>query len=183
MNFEGLQILDVVLAILLIVLAIRGAFRGLVEELSAMAALVLGVWAGLFFRLQAAAFIRSRWTDLDPRLAILPDILGFLAVLVAVFLLVKLIGLLLKGITERIMLGGLDRLLGTAFGAVEGLAASALILFILQLLATSVIPALLPIIEKSAFASFLLPIAGDAVNTLLNTPAAQDALEGAGLGG
>ncbi|MDR0910604.1 MAG: CvpA family protein [Spirochaetaceae bacterium] len=161
------EIIDIVFAALSLALAIRGAFRGLIEELSSMAALVLGVIAGLAFRAQLGAFILARWEKLDSRLIWLPDVLAFLGILVAVFLVIKLIGLLLKNISKRIMLSDLDKILGFAFGLIEGLTLSGLILFILQMLSVSAIPALSSVMEGSLFAKFLLPVANETVNNFI----------------
>jgi uncharacterized membrane protein required for colicin V production len=88
---------------------------------------------------------------------------------VAVFLLIKLVGLILKGISERVMLGGLDKFLGLAFGAVEGLIAVALLLFILQSISEAAeFSALAELIEQSWFAGFLLPVAQSAANEAVN---------------
>ncbi|MDR3276896.1 MAG: CvpA family protein [Treponema sp.] len=163
------EIIDIVFAVLIIVLVIRGIMRGFIEEIASMAALILGVWAALIFRVPVAAFIRSHWL---PDVRFVPDILGFLAILIAVFLLIKFIGLLLKGIAQRILLGGLDRLLGAVFGLLEGLT---LVCLVLLLLAAQPLIDLRAVLEASLFARYLLPLAGVAVDSLMmNAPGVLD---------
>jgi membrane protein required for colicin V production len=169
----NIPIIDIVFAAIILVLAIRGAFRGIIEELSAMAALVLGIMAALAFRAQLGGFIRGHWASLktiwNGRLyAWLPDVLAFLGILVAVYFVIKLVGVLLKEISRHILLGGLDHFLGLAFGALEGLTAVALLLSIIQALSKSAIPGLNAVLDKSYFATDLLPAARSAVDTFIN---------------
>jgi membrane protein required for colicin V production len=166
----NIPIIDIVFALIILCLAIRGAFRGIIVELSAMAALAVGIMAAWVYRPQLAAFIRNHWTSLKAiwggRLyAWLPDLLAFLAILIVVYFVIRLIGQLLKSLSERILLGGLDHLLGFAFGALEGLITVSLLLSLIQLLSRSAIPGLENILNKSYFARYLLPAAHNAMDT------------------
>ena len=131
---------------------IRCYLKGFISELLSMAAVVLGIIAALFFYKNGADFLRLKyWPDLKT----IPEILAFVALFVIVFLAVKLLEAMLKGIIEDVRLGGADRFLGIIFGLAEGLAVVSLILFLLRIQ-----PLFDPdqILSDSFFASLLLPL-------------------------
>jgi uncharacterized membrane protein required for colicin V production len=76
-----------------------------------------------------------------------------------VFTAVKLLEFILRDIVKRIsLLGGVDRLLGVAFGLIEGLVLVSLILWILMI-QPLFNPG--PLLENSLFARLLLPFVGE----------------------
>jgi membrane protein required for colicin V production len=90
-----------------------------------------------------------------PEVKIVPEVIAFAALFIIVYIVVKIIEMTLKNIIEGIQLGGLDRLLGAALGIIEGIVVVCLILFLL-----SIQPFFDsgPVLEKSIFATFLLPL-------------------------
>jgi len=130
---------------------IRCYLKGFLSELLSMAAVVLGFIAALFFYKNGAEYLRLRfWPDVKT----VPEILAFAGLFVIVFLAVKLLEAMLKGIIDGVRLGGVDRFLGLIFGLAEGLAVVSLILFLLR-----VQPLFDPekILSESFFANLLLP--------------------------
>ena len=85
----------------------------------------------------------------------IPEILAFIALFLIVFLVIKLLEIMLKGIINEIKLGGADRFLGIIFGFAEGLAVISLILFVVRIQ-----PLFDPssILSDSFFARLLLPL-------------------------
>jgi membrane protein required for colicin V production len=151
MQFE---IIDIIFTVLIALLVIRCALRGMVEELLSMAGLVLGLLGAFFFYHAGGAFIRDKFM---PDMEIIPNILAFIAIFVIVLLTVKVLQFILQDILNRIHLGGLDRFLGALFGILEGIVLVSLVLFIL-----SVQPLFDPgtLLEKSFFARHLIPLVG-----------------------
>ena len=149
MNFSAV---DIVFIILIGLFMIRCYLKGFVSELSSMAGIVLGLLAALFFYKNGADFLRdSFW----PGLKILPEIIAFIALFAIVLIIVKLLGIMLKGIIEGIKFGSVDRFLGLIFGLAEGIAVVSLALFILRI-QPLFDPS--PIIADSFFAKLLLPL-------------------------
>jgi membrane protein required for colicin V production len=122
--------LDVIFAVLVLLLMIRGALRGLIRELLVTASWVLGILGGVFFHKNGAAFIRTKILSEVP---VLPEILAFIAIFLIVFLLMRILERILKDIVEGVNLGGADRALGILFGFIEGIALTGLVLFALAL--------------------------------------------------
>ncbi|MDR0382437.1 MAG: CvpA family protein [Spirochaetaceae bacterium] len=121
--------LDIVLTILLLIIVLRAALNGFVEEALGMAWLILGLIFSISFYRQGAAFMR---TKILADVKILPEVLSFVILFLIVFIVVKIITHILKDIVQKIRLGGLDHFLGALFGIFEGLLAAALILFVID---------------------------------------------------
>jgi membrane protein required for colicin V production len=161
MNFE---VIDIVFALLMVILIIRAALRGFIEELMSMASWVLGFGAAFFLHKNGALFIRERYL---PEMTVLPEILAFIAIFLIVFVAVKILEFILRDIVTRINLGGVDRFLGVLFGLIEGILLVSLILFLFTLQPLFDAG---PLLENSVFARlftrYLLPfiaVVGDSL--------------------
>jgi membrane protein required for colicin V production len=122
--------IDIAFVILIVILTVRAGLRGLVEEISGIAWLILGlIFSFAFFR-QGAVFIRDRF---QMNIRYVPEILSFVILFLIVFIVVKIITAILKDIIDRVSLTGIDRFLGVLFGIIEGIVVIALILFIMDI--------------------------------------------------
>ena len=156
MNFT---VLDFIFVALVLIFIIRCYLKGFISELLSMAAIVLGLLASLYFYKNGGEFLRNRFM---PEMKTIPEILAFIALFLIVFLVIKLLEIMLKGIINEIRLGGADRFLGIIFGFAEGLAVVSLILFVLRI-QPLFDPS--PILSDSFFAGLLLPfITGTEIN-------------------
>jgi membrane protein required for colicin V production len=122
--------LDIVFTMLILIIVVRAALNGFVEEVFGMAWLILGLIFAVSFYRKGAMFIRTKILE---DVKILPEVLAFIILFVIVFVIVKIITSILKDIVQRIRLGGLDHFLGALFGIFEGLLAAALILFVIDI--------------------------------------------------
>lgn len=108
--------IDVVLAVVLALFALRGFWRGFAREIFALIGLVGGVAV-------AGAYYPDAALMLPPEV---PDIarpaVAFLGIFVVVALAAKLAGLLVQRLFGLVMLSPLDRLGGVVFGAAKGAA-------------------------------------------------------------
>jgi membrane protein required for colicin V production len=148
-------IIDIVFILLILLFAIRGALKGFIEEVTAMASVVLGLGAAFFFHRKGAEFLIEKYF---PGGKVLPSILAFLGLFIIVFVAVKLLGFLLRDISSRIsLLDTGDHLLGVLFGILEGVVLVSLLLWIMtiQPFFDSA-----PFLEHSIFAKILLPFIG-----------------------
>jgi membrane protein required for colicin V production len=151
--------LDFIFVALVLIFIIRCYLKGFISELLSMAAIVLGLLASLYFYKNGGEFLRNRFM---PEMKTIPEILAFIALFLIVFLVIKLLEIMLKGIINEIRLGGADRFLGIIFGFAEGLAVVSLILFVLRI-QPLFDPS--PILSDSFFAGLLLPfITGTEIN-------------------
>ena len=135
--------LDIVIGIILVFGLVRGVFRGLVEEISSIIGIFGGIYGAVFYYSDAAALFR-RWIS-DTAYA---NIIGFLVIFGLIFILVSVLGVLIKYLLNIASLGWFDRLCGAAFGAVKGVLIASVLLFAL----TTFLPGGSPLIETSRLA-------------------------------
>jgi membrane protein required for colicin V production len=117
-----------------------------------MAGIVLGLIASIYFFKNGGEYIRENYL---PDIKVIPEILAFILLFMIVFLAVKVIAIMLKGIFRNLKLGGVDKFLGLVFGFAEGIVVISLALLIIN------IQPLFdpePLLSKSFFAQLLLPL-------------------------
>jgi len=109
-----MSLLDITIMVVLSLMGLRGLLRGLIKEVAALTALVLGGW--LAYRYHAVAA-----TPLKPLLpAAAAEVVAFVLLLILVGLAAHLLGNLLTGLVKLALLGWVNRLGGIAVGLVEG---------------------------------------------------------------
>ena len=156
----NLSVIDVIFILLVALFMIRCFLKGFIGEVLSMAAIVLGIYASVFFYKNGADFLRANfWPDMKT----IPEIIAFIALFLIVFLIVKLFEIMLKGIIRGVKLGGADKFLGLLFGFAEGIAVVSLVLFLLQLIKPIYDSS--ELLSDSFFAKFLLPLINGAAGT------------------
>ena len=111
-----MPIIDIIIAIAIIASIVIGYVRGFVKEAISIAALVIAIWAALFFG-PIVGEISQSWISSEELQMWFGRILVFAIIL-------SVGGLLGWGISKLIrlsVLSGMDRVLGSAFGAVRGI--------------------------------------------------------------
>jgi membrane protein required for colicin V production len=147
---------DTACVIIILLIAIRAALRGLVEEVAGTASIVFGLLLSALFFDEGAAFIREHGIV---TMKIVPEMIAFAAIFIIVFIAVKLLEIVLKDIVHRISLSAIDHLLGFFFGIAEALVVIMVILLIINVQ---------PLFDKhivldgSLFARLLWPLVPDA---------------------
>jgi membrane protein required for colicin V production len=135
--------LDIVIGILLVFGLVRGIFRGLMEEVSSIIGIFGGIYGAVFYYPAAAGFLQ-RWIS-DPAYA---NITGFMLIFAGIFILVSILGVLIKYLLNIASLGWFDRLCGAAFGSIK----SVLIASVLLLVLTAFLPNRAPLLGTSRLA-------------------------------
>lgn len=125
-----MNLVDLALAVLLLLCAIRGFWRGLVRESFGFAAFVLGVFAAL--RLTEAV---AHATEGYAVLGSLPDTARIGGAFVAVFLVVSALVNLVGFVVDRLLGVGVLRQVGRVGGGVFGAAKGAVVLAFILLFA------------------------------------------------
>ena len=121
------SILDLVFLSIVVLFAVLGVVRGFIKELFARGAPVLGLWAAVLLYRRVNEFFEPYI-----KIHILSLIVSFLMVFIVVYIILMIVRNIVSGIFGGEILKGLDRILGFAFGIVEGLALVALLLILLQ---------------------------------------------------
>ncbi|MEJ2664820.1 MAG: CvpA family protein [Spirochaetia bacterium] len=124
---DGISILDIVFLLILLILIIRGGFRGFVTEISLMAAPILGILCAVLFS-NMLSDVTAMLTGAKD--SIWNHIIAFLIIFLLVYLLVYLIQGFFLNLIGRLNLENLDRALGVILGLVEGVLVVAILLII-----------------------------------------------------
>ena len=119
--------IDIVFAILIVVLAVRGTIRGFVAEFGSVAALFLGL-GGAIALYKSLAVLLGRWFGVS----IWNPLIAFLVLFLLIYLVVKALERLLAALFDKLDLERLDRAVGLFLGLAEGLLLVGVLLFLLN---------------------------------------------------
>jgi len=121
-----MNLLDLILAVLIVGFAVSGIVRGLVRQLFSLGGLVAGHLSGIRYY----AFVQGK-LGLSFQYA---EVVGYAIVFLAAYLGVRLVGGLIEDRVRKSKLSGSDRLAGMVAGLVKGALFSILIVFLLVIL-------------------------------------------------
>ena len=119
--------IDIVFAILIAALAVRGAIRGFVAEFGSVAALFLGLGGAIALYKSVAALI-GKWFGVS----LWNPLIAFLVVFLLIYLVVKALERLLAALFDKLDLERLDRAIGLFLGLAEGLLLVGVLLVLLN---------------------------------------------------
>lgn len=141
--------IDIVFAVVVVFVTLRAAIRGFVKELLSTASLFVGIAAAVAFSGLVASYIVPYVGSL-----VWSQIIGFLAVFILIYLVLKLFENGMHRLVERINLQSLDHAMGIFLGFAEGIVVVFLLILVIQIQ-----PFIHPdaILQDSLFARFLLP--------------------------
>ena len=111
-----MPIIDILIAVAVLVSIAVGIVRGFIKEAISIAALLIAIWAALFFGPEVGDFSEN-WLKSEELQMWFGRVLVFLVIL-------SLGGLLGWGISKLVrmsVLSGMDRMLGAVFGAARGI--------------------------------------------------------------
>ena len=109
--------LDITLLAIITVFAAVGIWRGFISQVFSVLALVVGLSAGIMFYGRLGQALMERGVVENAPMA---NVIAFVALVVAFYIAVQLIGWLTAKLTGALQLGLLNRLAGGALGAVFG---------------------------------------------------------------
>ena len=134
---------DIVIIVIFGFCMIRGFFRGLIKELFSIIGVLGGFYAAYTYYMQVAIPL-SGWIQNDSY----RNILSFLIIFCAVFLIISILGVIIKYILNITFLGWADRICGAGFGLIKGV----LIVSVLLIAFTTFLPKGAPVIKNSLLA-------------------------------
>ena len=112
-----MNIFDAIVIGIILILAIKGYFNGLIKELGGLIGIIGGLFLASKFYHQAGIYINDNLLEIPNKSSI--DLIGFISVFVGFWVLVVFIGFLISKILKASALGGLDRLFGFFFGGAK----------------------------------------------------------------
>ena len=116
-----MPIIDILIAVAIAISVIVGIFRGFVKEAISMAALLVAIWAALYFGPEVGNVSES-WLSSEE----LQMWFGRVLVFAVILSIGGLIGWGISKLVRLSVLSGLDRFFGSIFGAVRGILLAAL---------------------------------------------------------
>ncbi len=149
----GVNRIDVVLAIVLLLFAVRGFWRGFSREFFGF----VGLIGGLVVAAASYAAATAYMPDAIPER--LRPIAAFAAVFFAVDFLAIIVGALVHRLLGILFLSPVNRIAGAVFGVAKGAAMTMIALLLLR--AYTPVPSLVGELEQSRIAGRLLDLAGD----------------------
>jgi membrane protein required for colicin V production len=153
----GLNLLDLGILVLLILITLRGYYRGLFQELAVLAGVVGGVLAAAHVHLWLARKL-SPWIT-NPDYA---KWVAFALVLVVVYWSIRLVAHFLQRLLYHLYLDVFDRLLGGFFALIKG----ALLLGLSLMLIGVVMPRNTHLLKESRTAPYLIYFSRQALGLL-----------------
>ncbi len=107
--------IDAIILIILIVTAVNGFINGLVKEVAALAALILGIWGAIKFSFFTAGKLYDYFDMTGQYVGVIAFIITFCLIVVAV----HFVGIVADKIVNAVALGFVNRLLGILFGVLK----------------------------------------------------------------
>lgn len=123
-----MNIIDIILLILLALGVIQGFRKGLIHEVATLAALILGIYGAIKFSDYTASLLIEHFQLAGKYLPVISFAITFLAIVIAVHFLAKILDKLVKAIA----LGFVNRISGMVFGFFKVAFILSILLFILS---------------------------------------------------
>jgi membrane protein required for colicin V production len=140
-----MNLLDIIIAVIVVFCLIRGVFRGLVKEISSVIGVLVGFYAGYTYYPLVTKYLKA-WINPSAYL----NIIAFLLLFGAVFILISIMGVIIKYLLNIAFLGWIDRVGGALFGASKGI----LIVSVLLLALTAFLPKGAALVKDSRLAPY-----------------------------
>ena len=141
-----MNLFDIVIIIILGFCLIRGGFRGLIKELSAIVGVLAGYYGAYTYYPEVAALL-SRWISEQG----VGNILAFMIIFCVVFFVVSILGIIIRYLLNAVFSGWVDRLGGVVFGLLKG----GLIAAVLFIALTAFLPKGTPLLKQSRLSPYV----------------------------
>lgn len=152
---------DVTIAAIILILGIKGFMQGFIKEAFGLVGLIAGVYFASRLAPDAAAFIDTNFFHLDNQSLL--TLIGFLAILILIWLSATILGSIFSKLTSQSGLGFLNRLLGFVAGG-----GKYFLIFALIVTALSNVTLVKDNLEKYVKDSILYPYLKEAGSYLIN---------------
>lgn len=120
-----MNLFDILIIIILLYCVVRGIFRGLLKEMSSLIGVFGGFYAAYTYYSEVGKYL-NKWIT-NPNYI---NILSFLLIFVCVFLIISILGIIIKYILKIVFLGWVDRVFGAVFGILKGILISSVLLIV-----------------------------------------------------
>lgn len=111
-----MNVLDIILLVCLVPAAIEGFRKGLVSQVVSLLSIFLGAWLSFRFSGLVSTWIMPYLADASPALV---QVIAFILIMLVAAAVLYLIGKAIKSLLKVVLLGGVDKLLGTVLALVK----------------------------------------------------------------
>lgn len=118
-------VIDWIFGIIILAFALSSLAKGFIESVFNKLSWILGIIVACFLYKDAAKLFSGKIESQT-----MARIVAFIILFIVVFLIIKLVQTIMEKIFQMNILNSLDRVLGFAFGIIEGFAVVALIIFL-----------------------------------------------------
>jgi membrane protein required for colicin V production len=138
-----MNLLDIIAIATLIILILKGIYRGFIREIASFVGIVMGIWMAYVFHPQMAEYLKA-YLPPGPHLSLF----SFMVILTGTILICNLLGWFFKLLLRKALFGWADRLLGAGFAAIKG----TLFIYLIIIILTFFVPAKTPLLAESKLA-------------------------------
>lgn len=142
-----MNLLDYVIIVMLVLLTVKGVFRGFFREISSLAGIILGIWLGNRLHPQLAEIFKQYISFSN----YLP-LISFAVIFTGVLIFANLAGCLLHFLFKKVFLGWFDKILGAGLAVVK----CTIIIYFIIIMQTFFIPAATPLVANSVLAPWVI---------------------------
>jgi membrane protein required for colicin V production len=142
-----MNLLDIIIIVAMIILIVRGIFRGFFKEVGSLAGVILGIWFANDYQPQMTEYLKAYLTSVK----YLP-LISFGIIFIIVFILCNISGWGMKMILKRLFFNWADRTLGAGLAFVK----CVFITYFVIIMLTFFIPSKTPLIAQSRLAPLII---------------------------
>lgn len=106
---------DLVVLVIVLFCLIRGAFKGLIREVSGIVSVMAGFYGAITYY-----WLPAGWMAGMVESDVIRNLVGFGVLFVAIVILVNLVAALIRKLMQLVFLGWVDRTFGVVFGTAKG---------------------------------------------------------------
>jgi len=121
-----MNLFDILIITILLYCLIRGVFRGLLKEMSSLVGVLGGFYAAYSYYGEVGKYLK-KWIT-DPNYI---NIISFFLVFISVFIIISVLGIIIKYILKIVFLGWVDRIFGAVFGILKGILIGSVLLIVI----------------------------------------------------
>lgn len=158
---------DIIVIVVVSFCLIRGAFRGLIGEVSGIIGVVAGFYGAYTYYPMLAVYAKQ-WISSEAVL----NLLAFFVLFCGILVVISLVSVLIRKLLKLVFLGGVDRGFGLIFGAAKGV----LIMTVVFIILTTFIPKNSTFL-KASYSSPYLAQASKALTVFVSKNAKSDYLK------
>jgi membrane protein required for colicin V production len=158
---------DILIIVIVSFCLIRGAFKGLIGEVSGVIGVVAAFY-GAYTYYPLITVYAQKWIEN----AGFRNIIAFFLIFCAILIVINLVSLLIRKILNLVFLGWVDRTFGLVFGAVKGI----LIVTVIFIMVTSFLPKNSNFLTTSKFSPYIAQVS-EALTVFVSKNSRKDFLK------